>query len=234
VVKDAAGRYNARFVVEVAEREPQPVTAEVGIDVGLTDLAAMSTGEKIPNPRHVRSAARKLARAQRTFARTRKGSANRERARAKVARVHARVADRRSDYLHKITTRITSENQAVYVEDLAVAGLARTRLAKSVHDASWATLRFQLGYKQQMRGHYLGMHPRFQRSTGVCPETGELFKLALADRWWDCTCGARHDRDVASAQIILAAGRAERLNACGGDIRLSQAEQAPVKQEVAA
>jgi transposase len=91
-----------------------------------------------------------------------------------------------------------------------------------------------IGYKQQMRGHYLGLHPRFQRSTGVCPETGDLFNLTLADRWWDCACGARHDRDVASAQIILAAGRAERLNACGGDIRLSQAEQAPVKQEVAA
>ena len=234
VVKDAADRYHARFVVEVGEREPQLVTAEVGIDIGLTDLATLSTGEKIPNPQHVRKAARKLARAQRAFARTKKGSANRERAKAKVARQHARVADRRSDYLHKITTRITSDNQAVYVEDLAVAGLTRTRLAKSVHDASWATLRYQLGYKQQMRGHYLGLHPRFQRSTGVCPKTGELFKLTLADRWWDCTCGARHDRDVAAAQIILAAGRAERLNACGGDVRLSHTEQAPAEQEVAA
>jgi putative transposase len=234
IVMDASGRYHARFTVEVAEREPQPVSAEVGIDVGLTDLAVLSTGEKIPNPRHVRKAARALARAQRAFSRTKKGSANRDKARAKVARLHARVKDRRSDYLHKITTRITSENQAVYVEDLAVAGLARTRMAKSVYDASWAALRFQLAYKQQMRGHYLGLHPRFQRSTGVCPQTGELFSLSLADRSWSCSCGTVHDRDIAAAQVILAAGRAERLNACGGTIRLSPAEQVPAKQEVAA
>jgi putative transposase len=238
VVKDAAGRYHARFVVEVAEQSTQPVRSEVGIDLGLTDLAVLSTGEKIANPRHVRKAECKLARAQRAFARTTKGSANRQRARTRVARLHAQVADRRNDYLHKKTTRITSENQAVYVEDLAVVGLARTRLSKSVYDAGWATFRFQTQYKQRLRGHYLGLHPRFERSTGVCPDTAARVTLSLADRWWDCACGARHDRDVAAAQTLLARGRRERLNACPpgnrrGDVRPSTIGRTS-KQEVVA
>lgn len=241
VVKDAAGRYHARFVVEVAEASPQPVVREVGIDVGLTTLATLSTGEKIPNPHHVRTAERKLARAQRAFTRTTKGSNNRERARQRMARLHAQIADRRGDYLHKATTRITSDNQAVYVEDLAVAALARARNAKSVHDAAWATLRFHLQYKQRLLGHYLGLHPRFARSTGVCPTNLALrVKLALAQRRWYCACGIRHDRDLAAAQVILAAGRAERLNACPsqqplrrGDVRPGPSGQTP-KQEVAA
>jgi putative transposase len=107
----------------------------VGVDLGLTHFAVLSDGRKIDAPRFARKAAAKLRRAQKGLTRRQKGSANRERSRRKVARAHVRVGDTRRDWLHKLSTTIVRENQAVYVEDLAVFGLARTRLARWVADA---------------------------------------------------------------------------------------------------
>ena len=112
--------------------------AEAGIDLGLTHFAVLSNGRKVANPRFLRRAERKLRKAQKALSRKARGSANRGKARVRVARVHARVADTRRDWLHKESTRVIRENQAVYVEDLCVSGLGRTRLAKSVHDAGWS------------------------------------------------------------------------------------------------
>jgi putative transposase len=193
--------------------------AEVGIDLGLTSFAVLSDGTVVKSPKFLRRAERKLKRLQQALSRKDKGSANREKARVRVARAHAKVADSRRDFHHKLSTTIIRDSQAVYVEDLCVRGLARTRLAKSVHDAGWSAFTGMLEYKARRYGRRFGRHPRFRRSTGVCPATGDLFTLTLADRWWDCPCGTRHDRDHAAAQIILAAGRAERLNACGDGIR---------------
>jgi len=138
VIRDAAGRYFASFVVEASD-DPFPVTgAEVGIDLGLTHFAVLSDGRKIASPRFLRRAERKLRRLQQSLSRTVKGSANREKARVRVARAHARVADTRRDFHHQVSTAIIRDNQAVYVEDLCVAGLGRTWLAKSVHDAGWS------------------------------------------------------------------------------------------------
>ncbi len=106
----------------------------------------LSDGTKVDAPRIARKAAAKLRRAQKELARRRRGSANRERSRRKVAKCHARVGDTRRDWLHKLSTTIVRENQAVYVEDLAVSGLARTRLARSVHDAGWSTFVGMLAY----------------------------------------------------------------------------------------
>ena len=142
VIKDLAGRYFASFVVETdpaadAERIP-PTDSEVGIDLGLTAFAVLSDGTAIRSPKFLRRAERKLKRTQRSHSRKIKGSKNKERSRVRLARAHTRVARRRADFCNKFSTQIIRDNQAVYVEDLCVVGLARTRLAKSIHDAGWS------------------------------------------------------------------------------------------------
>jgi putative transposase len=140
VVREADGRYYASFVVEVVDT-PLPQTAnDVGIDLGLTNLAVLSTGEVVQNPRFLRRKARALARAQKSLARKTKGSNRGAKAVHRVAVQHRKVRDTRLDAHHKLAHRIACDNQAIYVQDLAVSGLARTRLAKSVADAGWSTL----------------------------------------------------------------------------------------------
>nr|WP_246090610.1 transposase [Nonomuraea deserti] len=132
VVKDAAGRYFASFVIETNQAPLAESAAEVGIDLGLSYFAVTSDGRKVNNPRFLRRAERRLRKAQQELSRKEKGSANRHKAKAKVAKAHARVADARRDWAHKLSTQIIRDNQAEYVENLAVSGLGRTRLAKSL------------------------------------------------------------------------------------------------------
>src|SRR4029077_19112894 len=128
------------FVVERPPTPLPPSDCEVGVDVGLARLAVTSGGEVIANPRFLRARQRRLAMAQRALSRKQKGSANRARARHRVAVLHRKVRETRRDHAHKIALWLVRDNQAVYAEDLAVSGLARTRLAKSVHDAGWGQL----------------------------------------------------------------------------------------------
>ncbi|GAA4519226.1 transposase [Nonomuraea ferruginea] len=219
-IKDAAGRYFASFVVETGA-DPLPQTPhEVGIDLGLTHFAVLSDGRKIDNPRFLRRAERRLKKAQQALSRKDKGSNNRKKAAARVARAHARVADGRRDFAHKLSTQIIRDNQAVYVEDLCVKGLARTRLAKSVHDAGWSQFMAMLEYKAGRYGRGFAKVGRFFPSSKSCSACGAVAgTMPLNIRSWTCPCGAVHDRDVNAAINILAAGRAERLNACGGTVR---------------
>jgi putative transposase len=233
VTVDAAGRYHASFVVEVPD-QPLPATgAEVGIDLGLSTFAALSDGRKLDNPRFARRAQRKLARAQRALARKRKGSKNRAKARARVARCHAKVRDTRRDWLHQQSTRIIRDNQAVYVEDLAVAGLAKTRMARSVHDAGWSTFVGMLAYKAARHGRVFGKVDRWFPSTRRCSACGAVGEpKPLHVRVWTCPCGAVHDRDVNAAINILAAGRADRptpveLMSDGAPVPRSAVKQEP-------
>ena len=210
VTVDAAGRYHASFVVDVPDQPLPPVDREVGIDLGLTHFAVMSDGRKVDAPRIARKAAARLRRAQKELARRQKGSARRERSRRTVARAHARVADTRRDWLHKLSTTIVQENQLVAVEDLAVSGLARTRLARSVHDAGWSTFVDMLAYKARRAGRRLVTVGRWFPSTRACSVCGAIGEAkALHVREWTCQCGAVHDRDVNAARNILAAGRAD-------------------------
>lgn len=211
VTLDAAGRYHASFVVEAADEPLAQVNHEVGIDLGLTTFAAFSDGQKLDNPRFARQAERKLARAQRALARKQKGSNNRKKARSRVARCHAKVRDTREDWLHQESTRIIRDNQAVYVEDLAVSGLARTRMARSVNDAGWSTFICMLEYKAARHGRTFGKVDRWFPSTRLCSDCGTIGdRKPLNVREWECPCGAMHDRDINAAINILAAGRADR------------------------
>lgn len=225
IIKDAAGRYFASFVVETDPSEVLPeTTPEVGIDLGLTHFAVLSDGRKVSSPKFLRRAERKLRKAQQALSRKAKGSSNRKKAVVRVAKAHAKVADARRDHHHKLSTTIIRENQAVYVEDLAVKGLARTRLAKSVHDAGWSAFVGMLEYKAARYGRVFARVDRFFPSSQVCSACG--FKdgpKPLDVRTWTCgNCETTHDRDINAARNIktegrkVAAGRAETVNACGG------------------
>lgn len=221
VIRDPAGRYFASFVVETAAR-PLPETGrECGIDLGLGHFAVLDDGTKVSAPRFLRRAEKKLKRAQRDLCRKQKGSANREKARVKVARAHAHVADARRDFHHKLSTQVIRENQAVYVEDLAVSGLGRTRQAKSVYDAGWSAFTSMLAYKAALYGRTFARIGRWEPTSQVCSECGVRDgPKPLHVREWQCAaCASVHDRDVNAAKNILALGRRESLNACGGKVR---------------
>ncbi|MEV6101376.1 transposase [Nocardia sp. NPDC051981] len=222
IIKDASGRYFASFVVQTDDQPLAPVACEVGIDLGLSTFAVLSDGKTIASPRFLRRAERKLRKAQQSLSRKEKGSANRAKARLKVAKAHAKVSDTHRDWAHKQSTTIIRDNQAVYVEDLCVKGLARTRLAKSVHDAGWGMFTRMLEEKADRYGRTFARVDRWFPSSQLCSECGALSgKKPLHVREWTCACGAVHDRDLNAARNILAAGRAERLNACGGTVSLS-------------
>jgi putative transposase len=229
VICEPDGRYYASFVVE---RQPAPLPRcerEVGVDVGLDRLVVTSGGEIIANPRFLRAKQRRLAKAQRVLSRKPKGSANRAKARHRVAVVHRKVRETRRDHAHKIALRLIRDNQAVYAEDLAVFGLARSRLAKSVHDAGWSQLLRLLAEKAEYYGRGFYQVGRFVPTSQTCSQCGANDgPKPLNVRAWTCdACGAVHDRDVNAARNILAAGRVERLNACGGGVRPSPAVAVP-------
>ena len=231
VIKEADGRYYASFVVE---RQAAPLPAcdrELGIDLGLVRLAVTSDGEIIASPRFLRAKARHLARAQRALSRKQKGSQNRRKAARRVAVLHRKVRETRLDHAHKTALRLVRDNQAVYAEDLAVSGLARTRLAKSVHDAGWSQLLRLLEEKAEFYGRDFRRIGRFVPTSQMCSACGiNDGPKPLSIRTWQChACGAIHDRDVNAARNILAAGRADRLNACGGTVRPPPAVAGPVE-----
>ena len=218
VLRDAAGRFFASFVVEI---EPQLLPANgraVGIDLGLASLAVTSDGEKIAPPKFLRSALKRLRRLQRNLKHKVKGSNRLAAARRKVAQLHAAIADRRSDFLHQLSTRIIRENQTVVLEDLNVSGMLRNKkLARSIADAGWRQLRTLLESKGKQYGREVVVISRWQPTSQVCSACGHHDgKKELSIRQWQCpSCGAELDRDVNAANNILAAGLAESRNGRG-------------------
>jgi len=215
VIRDAAGRYFASFVVEAGTRHAPGADREVGIDLGLGYFAVLDDGTKVAAPRFLRRAEKKLRKAQKALSRKEKGSRNRDKARVYVARAHARVADARRDFHHKLSTQLVRESQAVTVEDLSVKGLARTRLAKSVHDAGWSSFIGMLEYKAALYGRQFRKVGRFEPTSQVCSACGvKDGPKPLSVREWTCKeCGTTHDRDVNAARNIAALGRREAENA---------------------
>ncbi len=221
VIREPDGRYYASFVVERDTEPLPPCDQETGIDVGLAHLAVTSDGLKIAAPRFLRKAERRLKKAQRALSRKSKGSANRARARHRVAVQHRKVRDARLDHAHKTALSLVRDSQAVYAEDIAVSGLARTRLAKSVHDAGWSQLLRLIQEKCERHGRYFAKVGRFEPTSQVCSACGARDgPKPLAVRKWTCReCGTVLDRDVNAARNILALGQRERLNASGGSVR---------------
>jgi putative transposase len=222
VSRDGAGRYHVSILVEDVIGEHATTDATIGVDAGITSLCTLSTGEKVPNPRHEQRDRARLATAQRVLARKQKGSANRAKARLKVARIHARIADRRQDHLHKLSTRLINENQVIAIEDLGVRNMVRNRsLARAISDASWSQFRSMLEYKANWYGRTVVAVDRFYPSSKTCSACGRIAdSLPLHMREWVCVCGVVHDRDVNAAKNILAAGLA--VEACGEGVRPSR------------
>lgn len=207
VVPESPSAHGAGQGVRVRPRRMQ--RRRSCIDLGLTHFAILSAGEKIDNPRFLRRAEKRLKKTQRTLTRKEKGSKNREKARIKVARAHAAVADARKEFHHQLSTRLIRENQAIGVENLAVNGLARSRLAKSVHDAGWARFVTMLEYKAARYGRRLVTIGRFLPTSQTCHVCGRIDgPKPLHVRTWTCPgCAIVHDRDINSAiNVKKAAG----------------------------
>jgi putative transposase len=220
ISKDCANRYFLSILVE-DEIDPLPETSQaIGADLGLTSFVVLSTGEVVGNPRFFHKDEKKLAKAQRRHAKKKKGSKNRDKARLKVARIHARIADRRRDFQHKLSTRLIRENQTICVESLQVKNMVKhPTLSKAISDVGWSEFVSQLEYKANWYGRTLVKIDKWYPSSKRCFECGHLLNsLPLDVRQWDCPeCGTHHDRDINAANNILAVGLT--VNACGEAVR---------------
>jgi putative transposase len=240
----ADGKWSVSLTVEFVMPDvilPMPSPQRVvGIDVGLIDYATLSDdSEPTPAPKFFRPAQRKLKRAQRKVSRCTKGSKRRTKATRKVAIIHRQTGSKRSDFQHKLSTKIVSGHDAVCTEDLSLRGLARTKLARSFADAGLGEFKRQLEYKCLWNRRHFVMVDRFFPSSKMCNACGALNdRLRLADRAWDCDCGAHHKRDfLAACNIrdegfrILAAGHAESQNARGVGVRPAMRGQSTMNRE---
>ena len=229
-ISQRAGRWYASLTVE---RDDKPVMkppkgGAVGVDLGVKNLATLSDGTVVENPRYLKKSERKLKKAQRAqqaLSRKTKGSNRRAKAAAKVARIHARVANQRLDGLHKLTTWLTEKHSDISIEDLHVAGMVKNRrLAKSIADAAFGEFRRQLEYKTARSGTALHVVDRWYASSKTCSQCGSVkAKLSLSERTYRCeSCGLTTGRDLNAAINILVAGSApETLNAHGATVRRS-------------
>lgn len=208
-VSRRAGRYFVSVSVEIDNyKKSRKSNGVVGVDLGLKDFVVLSTGEKIKSPKSTYNYAKKLRRANKKLSRTVKGSKNRKKQVLKVSKIHYRISNIRKDFLHKLSTRLVSENQAISLETLNVSGMVRNRkLSKAISDAGWGEFVRMIEYKAKIYDTEIKKVGRFFASSQLCSECGYQNKeLTLKDREWLCpACGELHDRDVNAANNILRA-----------------------------
>jgi putative transposase len=209
--QDAKGNWFLNIVVEVADAPQRETGRSVGIDLGLKSFAALSTGETIDNPRYFRVLAEQLGKAQRA------------RKKRQAVNIHARIANARKDFLHKLSTRIVRDFEFIAVGGVSSSKLAKTKMAKSVLDASWSSFRNMLAYKSIANGAwYQEVDERFTSqvcsSCGTLPDSRPNGIADLGVRHWICSdCGASHDRDVNSAlNILVRAGHRSPVEGIAG------------------
>ena len=218
IKRSPTGKWFVSVLVEdgVAVPVTQPVDTSraVGIDLGIKTFAVLSDGKEIANPRFLKHGLPQLKKAQRSFARKLRmhksskkteWSKNLEDAKRKVAELHEQVANQRKDFLHKISSKIASDNQTVCLEDLNVSGMVKNhKLARHIQDCAWGMMGTMLGYKLKERGHNLLTIGRFEPSSKLHNECGWMKKdLKLSDREWVCEgCGCVVDRDLNAARNI--------------------------------
>jgi len=205
----STGKYYISVLVDDGLKEPDPVPFDssntVGIDVGLTSFIVTSDGLKEDNPRYLKNSLARLKHLQRSVSRKVKGSNNRHRAIRKVAILHERISNQRSDFLHKHSYKLVSENQAIAVETLNISGMLKNHnLARSIFDVGWYELFRQLEYKCNWYGKTLLKIGQFEPSTKLCSVCGTVNRdLKLQDREWTCSdCDTFHDRDINAATNI--------------------------------
>lgn len=209
ITKDCSGRYYACVNTEqehnIQAQAPVSEDNTIGIDLGLTDYVTLSTGEKIENPKHYKKEDEKIQRLKRKMSKqkydkeTKRPSKRREKTRVKIAKLHRRIVDSKNDFLHKLSTRIVSENQAIVLENLKVGNMMKNhKLTRSVGEASWYKFKEMLRYKAEWYGKTFFQVDTFFPSSKLCSCCGfKNDKLELKDRKWECNnCGVVHDRDI--------------------------------------
>ena len=249
ITKDRTDKYFASIIYELeACYISQKADRIIGIDLGLKDFAITHNGEKTSkynNPKHFAKHEQNLARKQQKLSRKQKGSKSREKARKLVAKVYGRMSNARQDFLHKLSRKLTNENQVVVVEDLNVKGMVKNhKLAKAISDVAWGIFVNFLQYKLEREGKVLVEIDRWFPSSKTCSNCHyQLDKLPLDIRMWSCpNCGTCHDRDENAAKNIRAEGirmlKADgtAVSAGGGDVRPTRGRktmtrQSPVKSE---
>ena len=240
-VSRAADRWFVSIAVDTQDSSHLPKAENqgaVGVDLGITAMATLSTGEAIAGPKPHKALLDRLRRYSRGLSRKQKGSANRRKAKAKLSKLHARIACIRSDALHKLTTGLTRRFYTIGIEDLNVRGMSgNRRLSRSVADMGFFEFRRQLEYKAEMRGGLVVAADRFFASSKTCSFCGnKLQKLPLSIRRWTCPiCGAEHERDVNAAFNLKNYAVSSTVSACGeegsGRCRKTAAKPASLKQE---
>ncbi|NES21970.1 MAG: IS200/IS605 family element transposase accessory protein TnpB [Symploca sp. SIO3E6] len=220
IIKDAAGRYFASFVVEIVSNVLPKTVNSVGIDLGIKTFATLDDGQKIDAPKPLKKRINRLRRLSKNLSRKNRGSKRYERARKRKAKLQAKLKDTRTDFLHKLSTQIIRENQTIVLEDLNVAGMVRNRkLSRAISDLGWRQFRTYLEGKAEKYGREFRVISRWEPTSQKCSCCGfRGGKLDLSIREWTClNCSTTHDRDVNAAKnILVAGGHSETLNGRGG------------------
>ena len=207
ISKAPSGKYHISILVETEIQKLPESDMRVGIDVGIKDFAVLSNGESYKNPKHLRKSEKRLAKLQRDLSRKQIGSSNRNKARIKVAKLHEKIANQRMDFLHKKSTEIIRENQAIVIEDLKVKNLMKNHnLAKSIAEVSWSRFREMLDYKSRWYGRELIIAPPDYPSSQLCSDCGNRSSQTkdLACRVYICPeCGLEIDRDYNASLNLL-------------------------------
>ena len=204
ITKDEAERYFVSILVEEDIKALAVPPKMVGLDLGLQSMVITSDGQTHGNPKFAAGDAKKLAKAQRRYAKKKKGSKNHAKARLKVARIHKKIADRRRDYQHKLSTKIIRENQIVCIESLQVKNMVKNhKLAQAIADVGWSEFVRQLEYKAQWYGRSFVKIDKWYPSSKRCFDCGHILdSLTLDVRSWTCPeCGVVHDRDINAAKV---------------------------------
>jgi len=239
-VARVAGHWYASITVDTSDSTQPPAENQgaVGMDVGITSLATLSTGEAFEGPKALRNLLTRLRRLSRALSRKVKGSCNRAKAKLKLARLHARIANVRRDSLHQLSNSITRRFHTIGIENLNVMGMLGNRhLARAIADMGFYELRRQLEYKAAWRGGQVVLADRWFPSSKLCSCCGyHLEALDLDVRHWTCPgCGSSNDHDVNAAINLRNMAVSSTASACGGEgsglAREREAKPAPTKQE---
>ena len=208
VIKDCANRYFLSFVVDIKPVNLTPINLSIGLDLGLKTFAVFSDGTQVKSPDYSASE-RKISQLQRQLARQQKDSKRRNKTRLKIAKLQNKIADTRSDFLHKLSTKVVKENQVIVLEDLNVSGMVKNRrLARAINRQGWYQFRVFCSAKSEKFSREFRVISRWEPTSQVCSECGYKWgKLDLSIRSVVClNCSTQHDRDENAAKNIKKVG----------------------------